>query len=396
MKFIRSLFPYSHLANIRIFYVLSFLSSMYFITGNWIFFWLRFMTYGQLGILDSLAFTFGFFMEVPTGAIADSIGRKKTVAAAFITTGIGFLLISSGPSHVQVIVGFLIAQIGWAFYSGAGEALAYDSLKEHNQEDAFEEVIATSNMLGLIANVTGAVFGGFLFAWFWRLPHVFTGLAFAVGFLVALFLHEPHSHSRKFTLKAYLSQIQDGFKQLLLPSIKPYLPLILTSTGISFMYMAGLIQPALAQKFGYDGTSFSFLSAVAISLAAVAVRYIPWFRKHLADEQGLQYLALFYIAVLLIVTLPLGYAGGIIMVLITIAGALSYPWVSVVINREIASEHRATALSAVEMIKKIPYIMIASIAGGLIDKHMLSHLCIGIAAVIAVVMVAQRQLIKKS
>jgi MFS family permease len=395
MKYVRSFFPHSDIQNIRLYYILTFLSELYFIIGNWVFFWIKYMTYGQLGLLDMFAFSFGFIMEVPTGAIADRIGRKKTIMSAFFLAALGFLIIATANGQIQLIVGFLIAQIGWAFYSGSGEALAYDTLKENKKEEDFEKVVATTNMLTLNSYLIGAVLGGILFSIHFRLPHLLTGGSFIVGFIVSLFLHEPHFVSEHFSIKKYFGTIKTGFQQLLLPKIKPFLPLIFVTAGIGFMYSTGIIQPALAQRFGYDGTTFSYLSALAIIISTCAVRSIPWFRTHVSDMLGLRLLGIIFIIGFVLVAFPLGYAGGIVMVILSINKALTAPWVSVVVNRELPSEYRATALSAIEMIKKIPYILVAGIAGAMIDKQMLFQLCLGIAIVVLTIMVVHRIVVKK-
>jgi hypothetical protein len=110
---------------------------------------------------------------------------------------------------------------------------------------------------------------------------------------------------------------------------------------------------------------------------------------------GLRLLGIIFIIGFVLVAFPLGYAGGIVMVILSINKALTAPWVSVVVNRELPSEYRATALSAIEMIKKIPYILVAGIAGAMIDKQMLFQLCLGIAIVVLTIMVVHRIVVKK-
>jgi hypothetical protein len=61
--------------------------------------------------------------------------------------------------------------------------------------------------------------------------------------------------------------------------------------------------------------------------------------------------------------LPLGVAGAGVLCLIRASGALSQPWASVVVNREIPSEDRATTLSTVALISKLPYILLSTLAG---------------------------------
>ena len=109
-------------------YLLAVANGTSFIVGNWIFFWTRFMTYGELGVVDGVAFAFGLILGVPTGAVADIIGKKKTVVAAMFLAFFGILCLSLSSSMVPIFLFFLLWQMGMALYSGAAEALAYDTL----------------------------------------------------------------------------------------------------------------------------------------------------------------------------------------------------------------------------------------------------------------------------
>jgi MFS family permease len=104
--------------NILLFYFLTFANNSFFITGNWIFFWLRYMTYGQLGLVDAGCFAFGMLMEIPTGAISDLLGKKRTLIAAHIFAALGFFVIGTSTAMTQIVIGFLLAQVGWAFLLG--------------------------------------------------------------------------------------------------------------------------------------------------------------------------------------------------------------------------------------------------------------------------------------
>ncbi len=396
MRLLNKLFPEYRTPNIAVYYVLSFLSEFYFITGNWIFFWLRYMTYGEMGFLDMVAFSFGFLMEVPAGAIADRIGRKRSIALAFFCTSSGFFTMATSTGQTQLIAGFFLAQIGWAFYSGAAEAMAYDSLKEAGKEDHFDAVITTNHMVGRIATVTGALCGGLLYAVHFRLPHILTGSAFVVGFLVALLVREPRIDSNHFNVKEYLHHIKEGFRQLLLPSIKPFIPLILVTNGVAFLYGAGIIQPAIAQKFGFDATTFSIFSAISLAIGALFMRSVPWLRKHLTDTQGMYIIALMLAVGFAGVVLPYGMvAGALIMLVISLVRSLTFPWTAIVVNRELESKYRATTLSAIEMIKKLPYIATAAITGALIDANLLSQLSLVISGCIGTVVVLHMWFLRK-
>ena len=70
------------------------------------------------------------------------------------------------------------------------------------------------------------------------------------------------------------------------------------------------------------------------------------------------------------------------MLIIGVAGRLTQPWVSVVVNQYLESEYRATALSVVTITTQIPYTIVAIAAGQIVEQGHLADFNLGIAVVI--------------
>ena len=75
--------------NIYLFYLLSATMNFWFIASNWIYFWTKYMTFGQLGWVDAAGFGFAILLEIPSGAIADLFGKRKTILFGMIAPAIG-------------------------------------------------------------------------------------------------------------------------------------------------------------------------------------------------------------------------------------------------------------------------------------------------------------------
>jgi MFS family permease len=373
------------------------LNSSWFIMGNWIFFWLRFMTYGQLGWIDATAFAFGMLMEVPTGAVSDMVGKKKTLILAMALACLGFTLVAAAGEKYQVLIGFLIAQAGWAFYSGAGEALAFDSLKEKHQEDSFEQVISSSTALNTIATVASAFVGIALYEWNFRAPHFAIAFTYGLAFILAFFFSEPRVDTEKFSIQGYLNQLSQGFHQLLLPSLKRFMPLIFWLLGVNYMFSYGFIKPALAEYFGFLAKEQGIIFGSLVLVSGIAVHFIPWMRRQLSDAQGLIALTTMLGLGFALTGLLTGWWGLIVITLIIASGSLSQPWVSVVVNREIDSKYRATTLSTISMVIKIPYILVAVLAGGIIEAgHIMTFSVVTGLVTLTIVLINAILLTKKN
>lgn len=186
-----------------------------------------------------------------------------------------------------------------------------------------------------------------------------------IAFLVAFLLKEPKIDTIDFTFKAYFKQLADGFKQLLKPVLQPFVPVIITLLGGFFLFEWGMVRPTMAAEFGFFDREQAILFALLGIIGAVAVRFIPSYRKIVSDKVGLYGLAFGMSLAFMMAFFRLGYWGGFVLLALTITGQLAVPWLSIVVNREIPSKYRATTLSTVALITKLPYAVLAIVAGSM-------------------------------
>jgi MFS family permease len=75
--------------NITIAYVLTFAKNTWFWLGIWIFYYLRFTNYAGIGLIETVLIVTTTLTEIPTGAVADLLGKKKTLVIAFLLEAVG-------------------------------------------------------------------------------------------------------------------------------------------------------------------------------------------------------------------------------------------------------------------------------------------------------------------
>jgi MFS family permease len=355
--------------NIRIYYFFNTVLAAAFVVGNWIFVWLRVMSNQQVGIVDAIAFAFGLVMEVPTGAVADLLGKRGTMIAAMFLAGAGWIIMGTGDTLTQLLLGFLVSQTGWAFYSGAAEALVYDSLVEMDQVGRFEQVISRGHSLHLVANVAATLIGGVMYLIHFRLPHLAWGGLHMFGFLAAFWLIEPKVAHIPFSWAAYRNQLAQGFRQLWQPALRYYIPLFFATTGVGFIITIGLVQYVMAIAYGYGANEQAILFAITGLAASGAVLFVPRIRRRFSDFHSLLLVAALLLIALLVSAFPLGLlAGGAVLLFLRVVISLSQPIASILVNSAIPSEYRATTISTMALITKIPYIFTAVIAGVLAER----------------------------
>src|SRR4030042_5051793 len=134
------------------------------------------------------------------------------------------------------------------------------------------------------------------------------------------------------------------------------------------MYSWGFIRPAMANSFGFYVKEQAWIFPSLAIISTFFVRLLPQIRNKISDLRGLS-LLLFLIALgFMSAFFPLGKYGLMVLFVIAMAGNLADPWISVVVNKQIESKNRATTLSTLALLSKIPYVLLAIIAGESIDK----------------------------
>ena len=112
---------------------------------------LLFLDYGltleQFGILNGIWAATIVLLEVPSGALADTLGRRKLLIATGIFMVLEMLVLLVAPIDGGVVLFSLfvlnrvLSGAAEAAASGADEALAYDSLKAAGQEHRWGHVL---------------------------------------------------------------------------------------------------------------------------------------------------------------------------------------------------------------------------------------------------------------
>lgn len=111
--------------------------------------------------------------EVPTGVLADTYGRRRSVITGFLLMGAGFALEGAVPTFAAVLAAQAVWGVGYTFISGALEAWIADEAPERNLGRVYlrgEQADYAGSLAGVILSVVLAAYalslplllGGFL------------------------------------------------------------------------------------------------------------------------------------------------------------------------------------------------------------------------------------------
>ena len=303
-------------------------------------------------------FTAGMVLfEVPTGIVADTVGRRASYLLGTVTLTASTLLYVllwqvEAPFWQWAVVSILLG-LGFTFFSGAVEAWLVDALAATGFDGDLESVFGKGQIVSGAAMLSGSVAGGVIAqVTSLGVPFVLRAVVLAVMFVVAYrLMHDvgfaPEKGGRPLAemRKVASSSIDYGWR---VPAVK-WLMLEALFTGGVGIYAFYALQPYLLELYG-DPTAYTVAGLTAAIVAGAQIlggiaapRIRRLFHRRTsaliaAELLGVASLALigfvedFYVVIGLIVVWGLLFAA-------------SMPIRQTYINGMIPSQQRATILS---------------------------------------------------
>lgn len=349
--------------NVTRLYVVTALTNLWFFTGSWLYFYRLYMSDRQIGVLDGLVFGIGLIAEIPSGALADLLGRKRQLQTGLLLMGGGFLMQGFSLSYWYILAGMVLFTVGMAFVSGSDDALVYDSLVSEERSSLWGKVIARKFQVMHAVTIASFLIGGVLYIVQFRLPFVLAGIGALLAFFVASTFKEAPTTERNPSIKAYVRQNVDGVRYLFRRHMWLYVFMAFVVLGTGYAFDVGVIKPLMLDSFGFTANAQAVINAVAGSIAILALIQLTRLRKVLGEKRGLIALATLMAASFFVASYQIAGLGLLAFLTIFIANSLAEPWFNDVVQREVPSSHRATALSTLGFTQKLPYVILSPIAG---------------------------------
>jgi MFS family permease len=217
--------------------------------------------------------------EVPTGVVADTLGRRISFLLSEATLAVGTLAYVGVAAINGGLLLFCLAGVilglGYTFYSGAVEAWLVDALKATGYQRELDGVFARASIVSSVAMIVGTVGGGLLGQIHLSLPYlaraVLVLMAFAVGFRT---MHDIGFTPRTMRVKGIVAEMRKvanagityGWR-------KPAVRLLVMDSFLSWGFFSWAWyawQPYFLDLFGKDAIWLSGLIASLFALAGIA------------------------------------------------------------------------------------------------------------------------------
>lgn len=323
----------------------------------------------ELGLLLTAYGAVTLALELPTGGLADVLGRRPVVllgAALHALSCVSFVLADGTPGF---LLAFVLHGVGRALDSGPVEAWYVDTVHSLDASADVAPGLAAHSAADGASLAVGAALGGLI-------PVLLGGgnASLAAPFVVAVALDLVHAAAVVALLTESRPPREGSLRRELAAGVRAVpatvgavvrlavadgplrLVLLLTAVGgvglVSFELLAPLRFAELAGSPDRGAAAFGAVQSVSFATAAAAALAGPWLRRRLRGSTpatcallavlGAAGLAGFGPADLLLVA-------GIAVCGFYVAHGATWPLLSAVMHGRVSASHRSTAVSAVSL-----------------------------------------------
>jgi MFS family permease len=224
----------------------------------------------QVTLLDSAFWLTMVITEIPTGVVADTLGRKNSQLIGMILSIVALLLFGYAPNYSVLIMANSFWAFAITFISGADIAFFYDTLKESGRESEYSKYRGWLSAVRMLSIAISGLLGGFIGSYDLRATFSITALMLLFGTLFLLWLKEPQLEDDPET----------GSKTNYRQTLKVVLGSIRQNTGLRyalvysslFFLMPAAIRVTFFQPYAVDiGLPISSLGVIALVFRAFQV-----------------------------------------------------------------------------------------------------------------------------
>lgn len=325
------------------------------------------LSLSDISILKAIYSVSIVVLEIPSGYLADVLGRKRTLIIGSILGFIGFLTYSISFGFIGFLIAEIILGFGQSLISGADSAMLYDTLEDLNRKDEYVKYEGRVISIGNISEMAAGLIGGLLVSISLRAPYVAQTLVAFIAIPASITLIEPKKNAK--LLKTGFSHILKIVRYSLFDNKNLRWNIIHSSViGASSLAMATLVVQPFLEEINLPLSYFGIVWVILNFVVGVVAFYAYKIEKSLNKNKSLLIISVF---------MPLGYIAlhftfnywglGVFFIFYILRGYAT-PVLKDYINQLTDSNIRATVLSVRNFVIRILFASIGPFFGWYSDK----------------------------
>ena len=310
-------------------------------------------------------------LEIPSGYMADIVGRKKSLVIGSILGTFGYVVYSLSTTFTGFLTAEIILGFGGSLISGADSALLFDSLAATRMKHRYMQFEGRITALGNFAETGAAICGGVIAAFLsYRAVYISQAAIAALAIPASLLLLEPGRD--KHHGRPGFSHIISVCKNTVFSNKQLSSSIFMSSiTGVATLCMAWTAQIYFVTR-GFDEIAITPLWVTLNLTVAVVAAFTTNTVKFLGRRTALL-LIIFYIpfAYIFLGALPLIPALLTLYIFYSVRGYAT-PLLKDLINQNCDSSIRATVLSIRNLFIRFGFALLGPAIGWMSNNYSLS------------------------
>jgi len=318
----------------------------------------------QVMILQSVYTAIIMILVVPSGIVADYIGRKKVLITNAVLFSISWFWFALSYSFAGFLIAEIVMALSTAMWMASGTAFFYDNLKELGRERKFKKLFGNVIGINYFGGALASLAGGYIAVYSLRIPFWTT----AITSLFALLITFSFTDTKKYKHgdKDYLKHLKEAVR---FAATHPRIRLFMIYSAISFAVgFSGFIlyQPyfkSIGVPLVYFGWIFFIMSILAAAGSKISAKI-----EGMLGEKKILVLLLFIMALSFFGMSKMFLIAGVIFpVILSFNGGIFEPILSDYMNKHIESHHRSTILSLHTLVTQLFTTVLAPFIGWITD-----------------------------
>jgi len=275
--------------------------------------------------------------EVPTGAVADLFGRKRTMILASGINMLSIAILFIGGSMWMFVTYAIISALANALNSGTDTALMYDTLKEIKKEKYYKKISGIHMALWPVGAAIGSIAVISL-----QTPVLYSLIPYTLVLLLNFLLVEPQ----------YEHQTDSTFNGHIVESIKD----VLHNKQLIFILLGGIVAWSFGESmqlmsqlfFQYKNIPiiwFGYAEAAGFIMSSLGFYFSHYISERFGNKKTIIVSVIVLALLVISATLAKGYLVLVLFELSSFLFGLRSPILGHLWNEEVESRKRATTNS---------------------------------------------------
>ena len=358
--------------NIKLQYIIgSLMWGRFFIPVIALFYIASQVTLEQFTIIFSVFALATLVLEIPSGVVADIIGKKKTLILSRALYIIEVYILAFHNGFLLFLIAKIISGFGVSLSSGTSSALLYDTLKKLKIEKEHKRISGKLQTITSISMAVVFIIGGVLFSVHYKLPALLSLPLLILGFILTFWITEPYKSKKKLTIKTSVAHLKEGLRLFWKNKYIKYIILlsIPIATTISIMYS---LSSAYFEKILIPIALIGAVAFIGSLIAAYTSKKSHKLEEKLGEKSSLRLIQISVIIAILLMATMANYVGVLFYYIIPFVAAFSTIIINDYTNKHIQMEHRATILSIKNFFGELGIFIIFPLVGYFIKTDSMS------------------------